>query len=152
MVKLFGFLALLGSATAGALGVQDVEVGQPLNATPAGVRCSYNHCRGVIDVLTFGGILDFFTRPDSSIVDDLTLETNPKFFDTLAGALTAKYGKPTSSTVLHKQNAFGAQVNGRVLAWVDAEGTTAVLDEFGTLRDSILTIRTKQEPRKSAGI
>lgn len=152
MVKLLGLLALLGSATAGALGVQDVEVGQPLSATPAGVSCSYNHCRGVVDVLTFGGILDFFTRQDSNVVDDLTLATDPKFFDTLAGALTAKYGKPTNSTVLHKQNSFGVQVNGRVLAWVDAEGTTAVLDEFATLRDSLLTIRTKQEPRKSAGI
>lgn len=152
MVKFLVLAGCLVATSAGALGVQDVEVGQPLATAPAGVSCSYGHCRGVIDVLTFGGILDFMTVSDANVVDDLTLATDPTHFDALASALTAKYGKPTSSTVLHKQNAFGAQVNGRVLAWVDADGTTAVLDEFGTLRDLVLTIRTKQEPRKSAGI
>lgn len=155
MRKLLILSALFAApALAGPFGVQGVELGKPLAQTdePEGVSCFMSHCHGVISVLTFGGVLDVYANPETDAVGDIFLEVTATKFELLRDALIAKYGKPTTVTGLHKQNSFGAQVQSRIVAWEAADGSTMVLDEFGSLQESKLTIREKQEPRKSAGI
>lgn len=151
MVKLFTVLMIL-AAPAGAFGIQGIEVGQPLGAVPANVTCSsFGLCNGSIDVLTFGGDITFYMT-QAGTVDDLTLTIPAHRYGELAAALTAKYGKPSNSGSLPLQNGFGAQVTTRMLEWKAADGSTATLMEYTTLRDSTLLIRSKQPERKSAGI
>lgn len=151
MVKLFGFLMIL-AAPAGALGIQGIEVGQPLGAVPASVTCStYGICKGSIDVLTFGGDITFYVT-QAGTVDDLTLTIPAHRYSELAAALKAKYGKPSDSGVIPLQNGFGAQINTHMMTWTAADGSTATLMEYVTLQESSLLIRSKQTERKSAGI
>lgn len=145
---------LAAPAGAASFGVRDVELGKVLDSStkPETVSCYMGHCHGSVDVLDFSGDLTFYTWPDSGAIDDITLVVSYQHFDSLAAALTDKYGKPATSQGLQKQNGFGARVSSRVLAWIAVDGSTMVLDEHGSLTTSVLTIRSKQEPRKSAGI
>lgn len=155
MRKLLILSALFAApALAGPFGVQGVELGRTLaeTAKPSGISCYRTHCHGLIDVLTFGGVMDVYADPDSEVIGDITLEVPAGRFSEMADALIGKFGQPTHGTNLNKQNGFGAKVYSRVLEWVDTDGSTMVLDEFGSLQDSKLTIREKQQPRTSAGI
>lgn len=151
MVKWIAVLAWLAATQASAYGVLNVEAGKPITAKPQQVECFMGHCKGVVDVLHFGGIMEFYVT-QTGVADDISLEVSAPFYSELAQALIDKYGKPSSSDMVDMQNSFGAKVKSHVLSWLASDGTTMVLNEYSSLSQSRLMIRTKQEPRKSAGI
>lgn len=132
-------------------GVLNVEAGKPIVDKPAAVQCYMGHCHGVVDVLHFGGLMDFYVTSEGTAAD-ISLEVSSQFYPELAQAFIDKYGKPSRSDLVDMQNAFGAKIKSHVLYWEADDGSTMVLSEYSTLRESRLMIRTKQEPVKSAGI
>lgn len=134
-----------------AFGVLNVEAGKPLTDKPAAISCYMGHCHGVVDVLHFGGLMDFYVTP-AGTADDISLEVSSPFYSELAQALIDKYGKPSKVDLVDMQNAYGARVKSHILMWEGPDGSTMVLNEYSSLKESRLMIRTKQVPAKSAGI
>lgn len=143
-------LCLLAS-TAGAYDLKGVGPGVDVAvARSAGLECLYSKCTGGLDVLTFGGnVKAHYT--DAGTVTDLTFTAMPHRYAELKAALVAKFGKPTSSVVLPKQNGFGARVDSHVDTWT-SEDSEMVLDEYSEIDTLALLIQRKTAARLNAGI
>lgn len=150
MGKTLALLCIL-AAPAGAYDFKGVEPGKDVAAARSlGLECMYSKCHGLVDVLDFGGTLEAHYT-DSGTVTDVTFSGMPHRYAALRAALVAKYGKPSSSVVLVKQNKLGARVDSHVDTWQSADGVM-VLDEYAELDTLALMLRQAEPLRANAGI
>lgn len=150
MGKTIALVCFLAS-TAGAYDLKGVGPGADVAvARSAGLECLYSKCRGGLDLLTFGGMVEA-NYTETGTVTDVTFDAMPHRYTELRAALVAKYGKPKSSGVVVKQNNFGAKIDSHVDLW-EADGQTMLLDEYAELASMTLTIRQAEPKRVNAGI
>jgi len=150
MGKTLALLCIL-AAPAGAYDLKGLGPGVDVEAArSAGLECMYSKCEGGLHLLTFGGIVKAHYT-DSGTVTDLTFTALPHRYAELRAALVAKYGKPSSSVVLAKQNALGARIDSHVDTWTSADGEM-ILDEYTDLETMSLILRRVQPATLNAGI
>jgi hypothetical protein len=63
-------------------------------------------------------------------VDHIVVEFLSEYYDTLAPAAVAKWGKPTSNGAERMQNSYGAQVQNHVMGWTMPDGSSIALAQY----------------------
>lgn len=150
MRRIFALLVIL-AAPAGAYDLKGLGPGKDVEtARSAGLECRYSKCTGGLDLLTFGGTVKAHYT-DAGTITDLTFSAMPHRYAELKAALVEKFGKPSSSVVLAKQNGFGARLDSHVDTWQSSDGIM-VLDEYAELQELTLSLRQTEPLRANAGI